>query len=121
MGSAPKSSPTPAVALQEVLGGADGAHVRKTSTWAGWWTPVRVLLALVTVVFMLSVVRQYPCVSSDWSSNDIRYSKMCYSDVTYIYTGRGLAEHTWPYSDTQGRYQVMEYPVGISYFAWGAS
>jgi uncharacterized membrane protein len=121
MANAPKSPSAPSVALQEVVGGADGAHVRKGSSWAGWWTPVRVLLALVTVVFMLSVVRQYPCVSSDWSSNDIRYSKMCYSDIPYLYTGRGLAEHKWPYSDTEGRYQVMEYPVGISYFAWGAS
>ncbi|HNO39981.1 MAG TPA: glycosyltransferase 87 family protein, partial [Marmoricola sp.] len=121
MVSPPAPTSTPSAALQEVVGGPDGAHLRSGSGWAGWWTPVRVLLALVTVVFMLSVVRQYPCVSSDWSSNDIRYSKMCYSDVPYLYTGRGLAEHTWPYSDTHGRYQVMEYPVGISYFAWGTA
>ena len=95
--------------------------VNARSSWAGWWTPVRVLLALVTVVFMLSVVRQAPCVNSDWSSNAIRYSKMCYSDIPYLYTGRGLAERTWPYADTAGRYEVMEYPVGISYFAWGAA
>ena len=119
-------STSTASSLQEVVGGADGAHVpsgpvNARSSWAGWWTPVRVLLALVTVVFMLSVVRQAPCVNSDWSSNPIRYSKMCYSDIPYLYTGRGLAERTWPYADTEGRYEVMEYPVGISYFAWAAS
>ena len=119
-------SPTTAASMQEVVGGANGAHVpsgpvNARSSWAGWWTPVRVLLALVTVVFMLSVVRQAPCVNSDWSSNAIRYSKMCYSDIPYLYTGRGLAERTWPYADTAGRYEVMEYPVGISYFAWGAA
>ena len=46
---------------------------------------------------------------------------MCYSDVPYLYTGRGFAEGRWPYADAGGRYEVMEYPVGISYFAWGAA
>ena len=37
---------------------------------------------------------------------------------------RGLVEHEWPYSDDEqvrARYEVMEYPVGIAYWAWGAS
>ena len=42
---------------------------------------------------------------------------MCYSDLPYLYTGRGLAELDWPYSDdpqVRARYEVMEYPVGIA-------
>ena len=49
---------------------------------------------------------------------------MCYSDLPYLYTGRGLAELDWPYTDdaqVRSRYEVMEYPVGISYFAYGAA
>ena len=49
---------------------------------------------------------------------------MCYSDLPYLYTGRGLVELDWPYSDdpqVRARYEVMEYPVGISYFAYGAA
>ena len=49
---------------------------------------------------------------------------MCYSDLPYLYTGRGLAELDWPYTDDPGiraRYEVMEYPVGISYFAYGTA
>jgi uncharacterized membrane protein len=49
---------------------------------------------------------------------------MCYSDLPYLYTGRGLAELEWPYTGDQqvrSRYEVMEYPVGISYFAYGAA
>ena len=42
----------------------------------------------------------------------------CYSDVPYLYTERGFAEGHWPYADSDGRFQVMEYPVGISYLAW---
>ncbi len=49
---------------------------------------------------------------------------MCYSDLPYLYTGRGFVELNWPYTDdaqVRDRYEVMEYPVGISYFAWGAA
>jgi uncharacterized membrane protein len=82
---------------------------------------VRVLLAVFTVVFALGLIQKYPCGESNWSSDDVRYSKMCYSDVPYLYTGRGFAEHRWPYGEDDGRYSAMEYPVLISYFAWVAS
>ena len=45
---------------------------------------------------------------------------MCYSDIPYLYTGRGFAEQRWPYA-ANDRYPAMEYPVGISYLAWVAS
>ena len=54
-----------------------------------------------------------------WASNDVRYSKMCYSDIPYLYVPRGMAEQSWPYADTGGRYEVMEYPVGISLLRLG--
>ncbi|MEZ5194408.1 MAG: glycosyltransferase 87 family protein [Nocardioides sp.] len=49
---------------------------------------------------------------------------MCYSDLPYLYTGRGLAELNWPYTtdeQVRARYDVMEYPVGISYYAWATA
>ena len=46
---------------------------------------------------------------------------MCYSDVPYLYVGRGFAERVLPFSDTGGRYGDLEYPVGIGYFAYGAA
>jgi uncharacterized membrane protein len=49
---------------------------------------------------------------------------MCYSDLPYLYTGRGFAELNWPYtSDPQvrDRYPAMEYPVVISYWAYGTA
>jgi uncharacterized membrane protein len=115
------SSPTRedplAAALSETVGGPVGEHGRPHR----WWTPVRVLLAVLTVVFALGLVQKYPCGETDWSSESVRYGKMCYSDVPYLYTDRGFAEQRWPYSDSFGRYPVMEYPVLISYVAWGAS
>lgn len=106
-----------ATALSEVVGGPVGRHWRPHS----WWTPVRVLLAVFTVVFALGLVQKYPCGATNWANENVRYGKMCYSDVPYLYTGRGFAEHRWPYSDDTARYATMEYPVVISYFAWAAS
>lgn len=106
-----------AASLSEVVGGPAGDRARPMS----WWTPVRVLLAVLTVVFALGLVQKYPCGETHWNSETVRYGKMCYSDVPYLYTSRGFAEQHWPYADSFGRYDVMEYPVLISYLAWGAS
>ena len=49
---------------------------------------------------------------------------MCYSDLPFLYTGRGFVELNWPYTgdeQVRSRYDVMEYPVGIAYYAWGAA
>lgn len=68
------------------------------------------------------MVQKTPCVSKDWNLTDQqRYGAMCYSDVPYLYTGRGFAERVVPYTDTDGRYQDLEYPVLIGYFAYGAA
>ncbi|HET6168032.1 MAG TPA: glycosyltransferase 87 family protein, partial [Marmoricola sp.] len=80
-----------------------------------------VLLAVFTVVFALGLVQKYPCGETHWNSETVRYGKMCYSDVPYLYTSRGFAEQHWPYDDSFGRFDAMEYPVLISYFAWSAS
>ncbi len=106
-----------ALSLSEVVGGPVGRHSRPHR----WWVPVRVLLALFAVSFALALIQHQPCLKTNWTGDQARYGKMCYSDVPYLYTGRGYAEGLWPYSDTDGRYQVTEYPVGISYLAWSAA
>ncbi len=100
--------------MSEAVGGPVGSHGRPHS----WWVPVRVLLALFAVVFALSVVQHQPCLKTNWSSDQARYAKGCYSDIPYLYTGRGFVEGLWPYADHGDRYEAMEYPVGISYLAW---
>jgi uncharacterized membrane protein len=103
--------------MSEVIGGPVGEHARPHR----WWVPVRVLLALCAVAFALMIVQHQPCLKTNWSGDAARYGKMCYSDVPYLYTGRGYAEGQWPYADPGGRAQVTEYPVGISYLAWAAA
>ena len=106
-----------AAAASEGIGGpiGDRAHPHP------WWKPVRVVLAVACLAFVIGMVQKAPCVSADWAGGDLRYAKMCYSDVPYLYTGRGFAERSVPFSDTEGRWPVMEYPVVIGYFAYGAT
>lgn len=101
-------------------------HVSGSGVHAGthrWLTPLRVLLLLTAIACAFMVIRQAPCVEDNWVDNDSRYASMCYSDLPYLYVDRGLAERQWPYSGdaSSERYQVMEYPVGIAYFAYGAA
>ena len=109
-----------ALALSEGVGGPRGVHVRGHR----WWTPVRLLLALTTLTMALGMVSKSGCFADTWEDGTARYSQMCYSDLPYLYTGRGFAELSWPYSSdpqVRARYDVMEYPVGIAYWAYGAA
>lgn len=106
-----------ATAASEAVGGPVGEHAAPHP----WWTPVRVVLAVAVLAFTLGMVQKTPCVVTDWSDSDVRYGAMCYSDLPYLYTGRGFAELALPFSDTGGRYQALEYPVVIGYFAYGAA
>ncbi|MGZ4504520.1 MAG: glycosyltransferase family 87 protein, partial [Nocardioidaceae bacterium] len=104
-------------AASESVGGPVGDRARPHP----WWTPMRVVLAVAALAFTLGMVQKTPCVQDNWAGGTHRYAAMCYSDVPYLYTGRGLAELTVPFSDTHGRYQALEYPVVIGYFAYGAA
>ncbi|WP_370289329.1 glycosyltransferase family 87 protein [Nocardioides sp.] len=106
--------------LSEVVGGPMGEHAGRHP----WWTPVRVLLLLTTLTFALGIVQKVPCQVAEGKDQNWTYSHMCYTDLRPLYVPRGLAERAWPYSDddaTRERYQVMEYPVGISYWAFGVA
>ena len=106
--------------LSESVGGPLGPRAGRHP----WWTPVRVVLAMTALCFALGMVQKAPCFEDSWQDGDARYTQMCYSDLPYLYTGRGLAELNWPYSgddQVRGRYDVMEYPVGIAYFAWATA
>jgi uncharacterized membrane protein len=104
-------------AASESIGGPVGRRAAPHP----WWTPVRVVLAIACLGMLLGMVQKTPCVQQHWSGNEYRYAALCYSDVPYLYTGRGFAERTVPYTDTDGRYRTMEYPVVIGYFAYGAA
>jgi uncharacterized membrane protein len=107
-------------AVSEVVGGPVGERAGRSR----WWTPLRVVVLLAAVGFALALLQKAPCAEDTWGDGDTRYSQMCYSDLPFLYTLRGFAERSYPYTDdeqTRDRYESMEYPVGISYWAWGAA
>ncbi|GAB2980104.1 glycosyltransferase family 87 protein [Nocardioides montaniterrae] len=123
-GAGPQVHPTRedgvVAALSDVVGGPMGDHARPHR----WWTPTKVVLLLTAVVFSLGLVQKAPCALAQGHDQNWTYSHMCYTDLRPLYVPRGFAELTWPYSgdtETRARYEVMEYPVGISYWAWGTA
>ncbi len=84
-------------ALSEGVGGPAGVRTGRHP----WWTPVRVVLALTAICFALGVVKDAPCYRAQWSDSSVNYTHMCYSDLPYLYTGRGFAELHWPYTDDE--------------------
>jgi uncharacterized membrane protein len=80
-----------------------------------------VVLAVAALAWTLAIVQKSPCAAEEWSGETSRYAKMCYSDMPYLYVGRGFAELVVPFTDTDGRYPDLEYPVVIGYFAYGTA
>src|SRR3954451_10799761 len=100
---APSRTDPLVTAASESIGGPLGSHARPHP----WWTPVRVVLAVATVAFLVGMLQKSPCVKDHWLKDDVRYGAMCYSDVPYLYAGRGFAAGYVPYADNGGRYQAM--------------
>jgi uncharacterized membrane protein len=90
------------------LGGRLGRHV---APGGSWWTPLRVLIALVLASSVLMYAQKLPCRSQNW--NGFQYSHACYNDVYPLYFGEGLDKGKVPYLDTHGNNQNVEYPVLI--------
>ncbi len=101
----------------EVVGGPSG----RRAAGHPWWTAVRVVLAVACCAWVLAMVQKAPCAADDWSGDPSRYAQLCYSDIPFLYVGRGFAEGALPYADSGGRYPDLEYPVLIGYFAHTAA
>jgi uncharacterized membrane protein len=97
----------------EVVGGPLGEHA---ATGRSWWTPLRVVLVLVTITFGLGMVQKAPCIVGE-----VSYNGLCYTDIDKLYASRGFAEGRFPYLDDSGRYRHFEYPVLSGAFVYGAA
>src|SRR5690242_2620245 len=47
---------------------------------SGWWTPVRVLLAVAMFTLLLGYTEKLPCADGNWVASK-QYTHACYSDV----------------------------------------
>ncbi len=63
--------------------------------------------ALAALTFALGMVQKSACYEDTWTDGTTRYTQMCYSDLPYLYTGRGFAELAWPYRRRRGRAQSL--------------
>ena len=80
--------------------GVGGPVGRRAWAGRGWWTPLRLTLLVATICFGLGVVQKSPCVVTNWSdlASPKAFSHLCYSDLGYLYIGKGLAEGIVPYT-----------------------
>jgi uncharacterized membrane protein len=98
-----------AASASGLIGGPLGVH----ASWRrGWWTPLRVVLAVVTVACCLAFVQKAPCRANAFTKDT--YPKLCYTDIAPLYGGRGFDRGATPYVDqihTADRDERLEYPV----------
>jgi uncharacterized membrane protein len=92
-------------AASGLIGGPVGDHAR----WRrGWWTPLRVVLAVVALACCVGFAQKQPC-RNDAFTHDM-YPKLCYTDIAPLYVGRGFDRGAAPYVNTDPD-QRLEYPV----------
>ncbi len=89
----------------ELVGGPAGVRV---VSGTGWWTAVRVVLALAAFACILGFLQKAPC-RADYFAENV-YPRLCYTDIAPLYDGRGFAQGALPYVDT-GDWPALEYPV----------
>ena len=98
----------------QVVGGPLG---RRAVLGESWWTPLRVLTLLASSTWLLGYLMRLPCRLADFTNAD-RYVRMCYSDIPYLFYGRGLSQGIVPYLQTVPGTETIEYPVLTGWLMW---
>ena len=95
----------------EAVGGPPGRHALLDRPArlgrAGFWTPVRWVVALTLLTSLLGFWQKAPCRVHPWA-DEYQYTRACYTDVFALYFSEHLNEGKTPYA----QYPV-EYPVVI--------
>lgn len=108
--------------LSEPFGGPLGRHAAEPRR--RFWTPVRIILALAALVFVIHWVQKSPCQDGAWADLE-QYRKFCYTDVLALYYAEGLSEGKVPYRDHPVEYPVLTGAfmglIGLPVHAYSAS
>ena len=96
--------------VSELVGGPVGEHAATSHPLERTFTPVKVIMALAALVFLLHWVQKAPCQDGMWENHE-QYSRMCYTDIIALYYAEHLNEGEVPYFDWP-----VEYPVLTGYF-----
>jgi uncharacterized membrane protein len=99
----------------EGIGGIAG---RRTRPGTGWWTPLRVLLAMATLACMFNYLSRDWCYDRAWPRDPpgLEYTHVCYSDIPHLFIERGLVDGVVPYLDDEAT--PVEYPVLTGGLMW---
>lgn len=95
------------------IGGAVGRYARTNGQSLVW--ALRVLVALATTSHVLGYIMRWPCRVANFTNRD-RYPRLCYSDIPYLYGGRGFDVGAIPYLEHPPGKEVLEYPVLTGWF-----
>jgi len=118
----------------KIIGGPIGRHAAVGRHW--FWTPLRAVLLIATVMLMLSWFVKSPCIQQytdgggarqlDWRANR-QYVAFCYSDIVPLYGAERLDQSgMFPYKTSwvdgagtpNAQVRYMEYPVLTGMFQW---
>ncbi len=95
-------------AATEAWGGPVPAGSRPRRSW---WSPLRILVVLSGIGFVIGLIQKSPCIASSWASPD-RYFTMCYTDISPLYQLRGFAAGVFPFlGEPLPGQEYLEYPV----------
>lgn len=109
------SSDDPLVrASAQAIGGPPGRWAR---VGRGWLTPLRALIGIATVSYLVGYVLDLGCRAEGWASPQ-RYEHLCYTDIAPLYGLRGFAEGLIPYLQPMADGTHLEYPVLTGVFMW---
>nr|WP_284288974.1 glycosyltransferase 87 family protein [Angustibacter aerolatus] len=101
--------------LSAAVGGPAGDH--RAPGRSGWWTAVRVLIAVAMVALALGVVEKQHCRAQGWTTPD-QFFHACYSDLPIVYQSAGLADGVTPYVDAaDGGYLAQPVLTGLAMWA----
>ena len=117
---APSAEDPLARAATTRFGGPLGRFARAAVAPAGWMWPLRILIIMTTGMHLLGYLMRMPCRAADFMNRD-RYPRLCYSDIPYLYTGRGFDIGAVPYLDHPPGKEALEYPVLTGWFMHLAS
>ncbi len=72
------------------------------------------MLLLALIGALLSFAKFDHCINSNFATPDV-YIHACYSDISALFSARGLDHHAWPYSSASS---AVEYPVLMGVVMW---
>lgn len=95
----------------EGIGGVMGKRAGLRASGLARGTIAFILIVLTLLTMSVGIGMREPCFNTAWTGGgEQQYTHMCYSDIPYMYQGRGFSDNQVPYVSTVPS-DYLEYPV----------